>query len=63
MEAMGSFAKVQRDEWLRRTWEEGKHPSTDLLIELRTRADAYRAIPDSTYDDWMKAHGNDPQPE
>lgn len=54
---MASFAGKQRDEWMAQTWEAGGHPDTTLLTELRTRADAYRAIPDSTYEDWMKAHG------
>lgn len=65
MEAMVSFAGLQRDEWIRRTFDATDRPDPDpvLLSELRTRADAYRAIPETTYDDWMSAHGNDPQPE
>lgn len=55
-EAMASFAGKQRDEWIERTWDAGASPDPLLLAELRTRADAYRAIPDSTYEDWMNAH-------
>jgi hypothetical protein len=61
MEAMACFAGKQRDEWISRTWDNGKHPDASLLIELRTRADAYRAIPDTSYDDWIEAHGHDSQ--
>lgn len=57
MEAMASFADKQRDVWVHHTWDAGSHPDSSMLIELRTRADAYRAIPDTTYQDWMKAHG------
>jgi hypothetical protein len=65
MEAMASFAGLQRDEWIARTFDATDRPDPDpvLLSELRTRADAYRAIPETTYDDWMSAHGHDPQPE
>jgi len=63
MGAMASFAGLQRDEWITRTFDNGEPPDPVLLSELRTRADAYRAIPDTTYEDWMSAHGNDPQPE
>jgi hypothetical protein len=62
MEAMASFAGLQRDEWIRRTFDDGEAPDPVLLSELRTRADAYRAIPDTSYEDWMSVHGNDPQP-
>jgi hypothetical protein len=62
MEAMASFAVKQRDEWIMLTWDHGAHPDPNLLTELRSRADAYRAIPDTTYDDWIAAHGQAPQP-
>lgn len=58
MAAMVSFAGKQRDEWVKRTFDDGGAPDPLLLAELRTRADAYRAIPDSTYDDWISAHGD-----
>jgi hypothetical protein len=55
---MASFAGKQREEWMQRTWGDGDCPDPVLLAELRTRADAYRAIPDSDYKDWVKANGN-----
>ncbi len=63
MAAMASFAGKQRDEWMARTFDAGGHPDVALLVELRTRADAYRAISDSTFEDWMNTHGEvaDPQ--
>jgi hypothetical protein len=56
MQAMASFAGRQRDEWIARTWDAGEHPDPVLLTELRARADAYQAIPECTYNDWMKSH-------
>jgi hypothetical protein len=59
---MASFAGKQREEWDERTWVAGGHPDPLLLTELRTRADAYRTIRDCTYEDWMTANADDPQP-
>lgn len=59
---MASFAGRQRDEWMQRTFDDGAFPDRNMLIELRTRADAYRAIPETNYEEWIAAHGNDPHP-
>lgn len=63
MAAMASFAGLQRDEWVSRTFDDGADPDPRLLAELRARADAYRAIPDCSYEDWMNAHGEVADPE
>jgi hypothetical protein len=62
MEAMRSFAARQRDDWIKRTFDDGGFPDRNLLIELRTRADAYLAIPDTHFEEWIAAHGTDPEP-
>lgn len=41
--ALKAAAEEQKAAWLDATWEQGEC-DTDKLIELRTRADAYRAL-------------------
>lgn len=44
---LDGFASEQQAEWLRQSWGGGLADQT-LLTELRTRADAYRAIAELT---------------
>lgn len=49
--AVVAGAEAQRAEWHRLSWEAGQaDPLT--LIELRTRADAYMALDETTYAQW-----------
>lgn len=53
-------ADEQRDEWTEASWGQGV-PNAELLIELRTRADAYRALEQSTYEGWCETLGLEPE--
>lgn len=46
--AMAHVAEAQREHWGETSWESGSS-SPELLLELRTRADAYRAIIDVSH--------------
>lgn len=39
--------------WIEASWQ-FNNPSPSLLLELRTRADAYRALIDTTYEAWCE---------
>lgn len=41
--------------WFDMSWGQGK-ADQEALIELRTRADAYRAIAETEYDSWLAEH-------
>lgn len=60
--ALESHAAAQRDEWASLSWEGGTADQL-ALTELRTRADAYRAVADAQYDDFCKALGEVPSEE
>jgi hypothetical protein len=59
MRAHLAMAETNKAEWLRVSWEAG-HANPALLSELRTRADAYRAIAEMTYDALCDANGDEP---
>lgn len=44
---------------MHRTWDAGQHPDAHLLIELRARADAYRSIAETPFEEWID--GYDPE--
>jgi hypothetical protein len=44
----------QKQGWLDATWETGATPDPLMLCELRTRADAYRAMIDTTFEGWSE---------
>lgn len=56
-----SMAEALKAEWMSASWEAGKSDPI-LLAELRTRSDAYRAISETTYEDWCAAAGVEPEP-
>ena len=57
--ALDSFAGQQKAQWDRTSWEQGQADPL-LLCELRTRADAYRAIGEASYERLCELHGQDP---
>lgn len=44
--------------WAGQVWESGQIDPMALL-EARVRADCYRALPDSSYEDWSKIDGSE----
>jgi hypothetical protein len=44
--------------WVEASWESGTADPL-LLMELRTRADAYLALAETQWAGWLKAHGED----
>lgn len=59
MQAFLKMAEANRAEWIRTSWD-GGGCSKELLAELRTRADAYRALPEANYDSICDANGDEP---
>lgn len=51
-QAMENAADDQREEWLRQSWGSGM-ANPVLLMELRTRADAYRAFLETGLEDYL----------
>ena len=56
------IAAEQQAEWARRSWDGGECDPL-LLCELRTRADAYRAIAETSYEGFCEQLGLEPAPE
>jgi hypothetical protein len=54
-----SAAEAQKAEWDKVSWEGGE-ASPLLLCELRTRADAYMALEETSYEQWCERAGIDP---
>lgn len=59
-EAMEAGAKAQEAEWMRLTWVDGAQDrngvpvdTSRLLLELRTRSDAYRAFLETSWSDYV----------
>lgn len=59
MRAHTAMSETNKAEWLRVSWDAG-HANAALLSELRTRADAYRAIVEMTYEAVCDANGDAP---
>jgi hypothetical protein len=53
-----SAADHQKAHWLERSWKGETDPL--LRMELATRADAYRALFETTYEGWSELNGHDP---
>lgn len=52
LDTLGAMADAQREGWLTASWEGGNNDPL-LLTELRTRADAYRALAEGSYADFF----------
>lgn len=50
---LGAFADAQKAAWDAASWEKGEADEF-LLVELRTRADAYRALAELSFRDLMQ---------
>lgn len=58
MAACVKGAEIQKAGWIAASWE-GGDANIDLLIECRTRADAYRALVETDFIGWQRAHGEE----
>ena len=55
-QAYGKMAEIQRQAWVEATWDAGEHLPEAALVELRTRADAYRSMAECDYSDLVSIH-------
>lgn len=62
MGAHTEMAEQCRLQWLSISWDNGQ-ANPGALTELRTRADTYRAITETTYDGYCDAMGDEPRDE
>lgn len=60
MRAFAICADENKQEWMTASWEQGVSNPL-LLSELRTRADAYRAMTDTPYEAHCETNGDEPQ--
>jgi hypothetical protein len=58
--ALASDADAQREAWTKHSWDNG-HANPATLLELRTRADAYRAMEEVSYAGLCEALGEQPR--
>lgn len=57
--AIDKAALENKETWVEQSWV-NNNSNPALLTELRTRADAYRALIDTSYEGWCATHGEDP---
>ena len=62
MRAHLKAAEANKDQWIAASWENGAC-SREMLAELRTRADAYRAIAEAGYEAFCEMLGEEPNDE
>lgn len=62
MKAHATLAEDCKREWTGISWGNGS-ANEAALRELRTRADAYLALPDSTYEAFCETNGEEPREE
>lgn len=66
LRALQTAAEAQRQEWINQTWgpdlsgEPGQCNPLQL-VELKTRADAYSAMKEASYDMLVELNGDDPK--
>ena len=53
MQACDVAAEANRDAWIGASWDMGRADEAELNM-LRTRADAYRALRETTYERWAE---------
>lgn len=51
--------QAQKAAWDKAAWDKGSADQL-LLTELRTRADAYAALEETTYEGWCELNGDSP---
>lgn len=57
--AIAVVADENKETWLQASWING-NANPELLSELRTRADAYRALIDTSYEGLCETNGEEP---
>jgi hypothetical protein len=62
MRAHETMAEACRQEWLGISWGNGS-ANAGALSELRTRADTYMALSQSTYEGFCETNGDEPSEE
>lgn len=62
MAAHRATAEANKEAWTQQSWVNGQ-ANPLALLELRTRADAYMAIVDMTYEGICEAIGEEPRDE
>jgi hypothetical protein len=58
MRAMSIVAEKNKASWIDASWEAGIVDER-LLIETKTRSDAYRALTEASYEDWLSHNETD----
>lgn len=58
--ALQAVAEVQRQGWTAASWDQGE-ANPLLLVELRSRADAYRAAEETNYEAFCALNEQDPE--
>lgn len=48
---VGKFARQQQERWAQAAWDSG-NLSPEAFAEARVRADCYKALSESSFDDW-----------
>lgn len=62
MRALIAAAEANREAWIKASWD-NRGGSREMQLELHTRADAYRALPDTGYDGFCDMLGETPNEE
>jgi hypothetical protein len=60
LRAAEKAADLQQIAWNDASWGRGEADPL-MLTELRTRADAYRALGETSYEDWCSVLGEEPK--
>ena len=64
MKAFDQMAEDNKAEWVRISWDsEGTNASAPVLRQLKTRADTYLAMSQSTYEGFCETNGEQPRDE
>lgn len=56
--SFATIAEENKAEWLKASWEQGVSNPV-LLMELRTRADAYNAVSETSYEGHCETNGDE----
>lgn len=57
--ALKAASEAQKQAWIDSSWASGV-ADPRVLIELNTRADAYRALYETEYERWAELNGEEP---
>ncbi len=62
MLAARTAAEANKQAWVDASWDSGRSDPVELAT-LRARADAYMALTETTYAEWLQANGDDDEQE